>query len=139
MQWRKLKPRGYASAGLVSPEQDNLGGKVHIMVTGAAPISSSVLTFLRAALGCPVSLAPLIAYFTFAQIRLMVQITVKTQRKSAKEKVTQSLKFRKKYSSGCLLCICVWKSFHKWHQCSKTLVKQCPINTVPCQIKIYII
>lgn len=34
--------------------QDNLGGKVHIMVTGAAPISSSVLTFLRAALGCPV-------------------------------------------------------------------------------------
>lgn len=34
--------------------QANLGGKVHIMVTGAAPISSSVLTFLRAALGCPV-------------------------------------------------------------------------------------
>ncbi|XP_036120423.1 long-chain-fatty-acid--CoA ligase 5 isoform X1 [Molossus molossus] len=34
--------------------QDNLGGKVRIMVTGAAPISSSVLEFLRAALGCPV-------------------------------------------------------------------------------------
>ncbi|KAF6316803.1 acyl-CoA synthetase long chain family member 5 [Rhinolophus ferrumequinum] len=34
--------------------QANLGGKVHIMVTGAAPISSSVLTFLRAAMGCQV-------------------------------------------------------------------------------------
>ncbi|XP_066094746.1 long-chain-fatty-acid--CoA ligase 5 isoform X2 [Saccopteryx bilineata] len=34
--------------------QDNLGGKVRIMVTGAAPISSPVLTFLRAALGCSV-------------------------------------------------------------------------------------
>ncbi|XP_069316489.1 long-chain-fatty-acid--CoA ligase 5 isoform X1 [Eulemur rufifrons] len=34
--------------------QDNLGGKVRILVTGAAPISSSVLTFLRAAVGCPV-------------------------------------------------------------------------------------
>ncbi|XP_035883183.1 long-chain-fatty-acid--CoA ligase 5 isoform X2 [Phyllostomus discolor] len=34
--------------------QNNLGGKVRIMVTGAAPISAPVLTFLRAALGCPV-------------------------------------------------------------------------------------
>nr|KAF6321968.1 acyl-CoA synthetase long chain family member 5 [Pipistrellus kuhlii] len=34
--------------------QENLGGKVRIMVTGAAPISSPVLEFLRAALGCPV-------------------------------------------------------------------------------------
>ncbi|XP_045424088.1 long-chain-fatty-acid--CoA ligase 5 isoform X2 [Lemur catta] len=34
--------------------QDSLGGKVRILVTGAAPISSSVLTFLRAAVGCPV-------------------------------------------------------------------------------------
>nr|KAF6303397.1 acyl-CoA synthetase long chain family member 5 [Myotis myotis] len=34
--------------------QDNLGGKVRIMVTGAAPISSPVLEFLRAAMGCPV-------------------------------------------------------------------------------------
>ncbi|XP_045709962.1 long-chain-fatty-acid--CoA ligase 5 isoform X2 [Phyllostomus hastatus] len=34
--------------------QNNLGGKVRIMVTGAAPISGPVLTFLRAALGCPV-------------------------------------------------------------------------------------
>lgn len=39
---------------IFSKIQANLGGKVHIMVTGAAPISSSVLTFLRAALGCPV-------------------------------------------------------------------------------------
>lgn len=110
------------------------------MVTGAAPISSSVLTFLRAALGCPVSLSPWkIAYFTSAQIRLIVQITVKTQLKSAKEKVTQSLKFKKKHPPGRLLCICVWKPFHKWHQCSKILVKQCPFTNVPCQIKICII
>lgn len=34
--------------------QENLGGKVRIMVTGAAPISSPVMTFLRAALGCSV-------------------------------------------------------------------------------------
>lgn len=34
--------------------QNNLGGNVRIMVTGAAPISAPVLTFLRAALGCPV-------------------------------------------------------------------------------------
>lgn len=34
--------------------QNNLGGKVRLMVTGAAPISAPVLTFLRAALGCPV-------------------------------------------------------------------------------------
>ncbi|KAM9052838.1 long-chain-fatty-acid--CoA ligase 5 isoform 1-T2 [Megaptera novaeangliae] len=34
--------------------QESLGGKVRLMVTGAAPISSPVLTFLRAAMGCPV-------------------------------------------------------------------------------------
>ncbi|XP_007939744.1 long-chain-fatty-acid--CoA ligase 5 [Orycteropus afer afer] len=34
--------------------QESLGGKVRIMVTGAAPISSPILTFLRAAMGCPV-------------------------------------------------------------------------------------
>ncbi|NXF93864.1 ACSL1 ligase, partial [Eubucco bourcierii] len=32
--------------------QASLGGKVRLMVTGAAPVSASVLTFLRAALGC---------------------------------------------------------------------------------------
>ncbi|NXX92670.1 ACSL5 ligase, partial [Centropus bengalensis] len=32
--------------------QETMGGRVRIMVTGAAPISPSVLTFLRAALGC---------------------------------------------------------------------------------------
>ncbi|XP_041818013.1 long-chain-fatty-acid--CoA ligase 5 isoform X2 [Chelmon rostratus] len=32
--------------------QESLGGRVRVMVTGAAPISPSVLNFLRAALGC---------------------------------------------------------------------------------------
>ncbi|NWU94712.1 ACSL5 ligase, partial [Upupa epops] len=34
--------------------QKTMGGRVRIMVTGAAPISSSVLTFLRAVLGCQI-------------------------------------------------------------------------------------
>lgn len=34
--------------------QESLGGRVRVMVTGAAPISPSVLNFLRAALGCQV-------------------------------------------------------------------------------------
>uniref|UniRef100_A0A3Q1F3Q7 Long-chain-fatty-acid--CoA ligase n=1 Tax=Acanthochromis polyacanthus TaxID=80966 RepID=A0A3Q1F3Q7_9TELE len=34
--------------------QETLGGRVRIMVTGAAPISQSVLNFLRAALGCQI-------------------------------------------------------------------------------------
>ncbi|ERE78297.1 long-chain-fatty-acid--CoA ligase 5-like protein [Cricetulus griseus] len=34
--------------------QNSLGGKVRVMITGAAPISTPVLTFFRAALGCPV-------------------------------------------------------------------------------------
>ncbi|KFQ71130.1 Long-chain-fatty-acid--CoA ligase 1 [Phaethon lepturus] len=32
--------------------QASLGGKVRMMITGAAPVSASVLTFLRTALGC---------------------------------------------------------------------------------------
>ncbi|KAM4836660.1 long-chain-fatty-acid--CoA ligase 1 isoform 2-T3 [Thomomys bottae] len=32
--------------------QSSMGGKVRLMVTGAAPVSATVLTFLRAALGC---------------------------------------------------------------------------------------
>lgn len=34
--------------------QASLGGHVRVMVTGAAPISPTVLNFLRAALGCQV-------------------------------------------------------------------------------------
>uniref|UniRef100_A0A8C3BYT9 Long-chain-fatty-acid--CoA ligase n=1 Tax=Cairina moschata TaxID=8855 RepID=A0A8C3BYT9_CAIMO len=34
--------------------QASLGGRVRLMITGAAPISASVLTFLRTALGCQV-------------------------------------------------------------------------------------
>ncbi|NWY61791.1 ACSL5 ligase, partial [Chionis minor] len=34
--------------------QETMGGRVRVMVTGAAPISPSVLTFLRAALGCQI-------------------------------------------------------------------------------------
>nr|XP_020743884.1 long-chain-fatty-acid--CoA ligase 5 [Odocoileus virginianus texanus] len=32
--------------------QESLGGKIRLMVTGAAPISPPILTFLRAAMGC---------------------------------------------------------------------------------------
>ncbi|XP_047408527.1 long-chain-fatty-acid--CoA ligase 5 isoform X2 [Sciurus carolinensis] len=39
---------------IFSKIQDNLGGRVRVLITGAAPISSPVLTFLRAAMGCPV-------------------------------------------------------------------------------------
>uniref|UniRef100_A0A8C7TE53 Long-chain-fatty-acid--CoA ligase n=1 Tax=Oncorhynchus mykiss TaxID=8022 RepID=A0A8C7TE53_ONCMY len=34
--------------------QESLGGRVRVMVTGAAPISPSVLNFLRASLGCQI-------------------------------------------------------------------------------------
>lgn len=35
--------------------QASLGGRVRLMITGAAPVSPTILTFLRAALGCQVS------------------------------------------------------------------------------------
>lgn len=40
------------------PLQASLGGRVRLMITGAAPISPSVLTFLRAAIGCQVKQTP---------------------------------------------------------------------------------
>ncbi|RXM30826.1 Long-chain-fatty-acid--CoA ligase 1 [Acipenser ruthenus] len=39
---------------IFSKVQASLGGKVRLMVTGAAPVSPAVLSFLRAALGCQV-------------------------------------------------------------------------------------
>ena len=39
---------------LCCPLQASLGGRVRLMLTGAAPISPTVLSFLRAALGCQV-------------------------------------------------------------------------------------
>uniref|UniRef100_A0A146V8A4 Long-chain-fatty-acid--CoA ligase n=1 Tax=Fundulus heteroclitus TaxID=8078 RepID=A0A146V8A4_FUNHE len=39
---------------LFNKVQESLGGRVRFMVTGAAPISPSVLSFLRAALGCQI-------------------------------------------------------------------------------------
>lgn len=35
--------------------QASLGGRVRLIITGAAPVSPTILTFLRAALGCQVS------------------------------------------------------------------------------------
>lgn len=40
---------------IFSKIQDSLGGNISFLITGAAPISTPVLTFFRAALGCPVS------------------------------------------------------------------------------------
>lgn len=37
------------------PLQASLGGRVRLMITGAAPISPSVLTFMKAAIGCQVT------------------------------------------------------------------------------------
>lgn len=42
------------SMSFVSIEQASLGGRVRIIVTGAAPISAPVMTFFRAAMGCQV-------------------------------------------------------------------------------------
>ncbi|KPP59224.1 Long-chain-fatty-acid--CoA ligase 1-like, partial [Scleropages formosus] len=39
---------------IFSKVQASLGGRVRLMITGAAPVSPTVLTFLRAALGCQV-------------------------------------------------------------------------------------
>ncbi|XP_006153988.1 long-chain-fatty-acid--CoA ligase 5 isoform X1 [Tupaia chinensis] len=39
---------------IFSKIQASLGGKVRFVITGAAPISADVMTFLRAAMGCPV-------------------------------------------------------------------------------------
>ncbi|XP_063818636.1 long-chain-fatty-acid--CoA ligase 5 isoform X2 [Pseudophryne corroboree] len=39
---------------LFNKVQETMGGRVRIMVTGAAPISDSILSFLRAALGCQI-------------------------------------------------------------------------------------
>lgn len=57
---------------------------------------------------------------------------MKTQLKGNKEKVSKKSQNQEKIFS---LCICAQKPFHKWHQCSKILVKQCAVNIAPHQIK----
>ena len=96
MEETEAKGIGFSSS-FVSPEQDSLGGRVSLMVTGAAPISSPVLMFLRAAIGCPVSqaLSLKIAYFTCAHKKLTL-LKMKTQLKSTKESVTKNLKVKRK-------------------------------------------
>lgn len=109
-------------------EQNSLGGKVRIMVTGAAPISAPVLTFLRAAMGCPVSQAPLkTADFPLATnkahcLNKMENTTEKYQRGSH-PKISKS---------GEIILLATLYA-------SKILVKLCPISITPCQRKIYII
>ena len=50
---QETKAEGIVFSGsFVSIKQESLGGKVRLLITGAAPISPPVLTFLRAALGC---------------------------------------------------------------------------------------
>jgi len=39
--------------------QDSMGGRVRLLVVGSAPLSGNVLTFIRAALGCVVSIIKL--------------------------------------------------------------------------------
>lgn len=39
---------------LFNKVQDKLGGRVRVVMTGSAPLSSEVMTFLRCAFGCPV-------------------------------------------------------------------------------------
>lgn len=56
---------------LLSPKS-SLGGKVRLMVTGAAPVSATVLTFLRAALGCQVRTLSLDTVFPRAVLMLPV-------------------------------------------------------------------
>ncbi|KAG8184592.1 hypothetical protein JTE90_005206 [Oedothorax gibbosus] len=36
------------------PVQENMGGRVRLLVTGSAPLATNVLTFLRCALGCTI-------------------------------------------------------------------------------------
>lgn len=54
--WRRplLSSHLPSPSPLFLPCKSSLGGKVRLMITGAAPVSATVLTFLRAALGCQV-------------------------------------------------------------------------------------
>lgn len=58
---------------LCLPCKSSLGGKVRLMITGAAPVSATVLTFLRAALGCQVRWAsPRLLVSGFCQPRALL-------------------------------------------------------------------
>lgn len=57
------------------PLQASLGGHVRLMITGAAPISSTVLTFLRAAIGCNVIQTKLnLAFFSHIILQSLIII-----------------------------------------------------------------
>lgn len=107
MEETEAKEIGF-SRSFVSTNQASLGGRVRLLLTGAAPISAPILTFFRAALGCQVSQAASlkIAYFTFAHVKLSVEVKIE-KLKSTKEKVTPNLKIkRKKLSSHLFMHLC---------------------------------
>ena len=61
--------------------QASLGGRVRLMITGAAPVSPTILTFLRAALGCQVSqtdinLAGLTAFKKIKSVSVTVEYSI---------------------------------------------------------------
>lgn len=57
------------------PLQASLGGRVRLMITGAAPISPTVLTFLRAAIGCNVIQTQLnLAFFSHIILQSLIII-----------------------------------------------------------------